>query len=104
MSSYTDQSSEEIDEGIVTDQSAGAQQYRYNQGKRLRIYKRGYRNLTDTERTNFLTFVAAALGATFQFTDFNAAVHTVTFAEYNFKYQPREGVLWDWDIMLREEL
>lgn len=104
LNAFIAQTSEEIDEGIITDQSAGAQQYRYNEGKRVRLYKRGYSAMSESDRTSFLAFVAAALGAAFEFTDYNSAVHTVTFAEYKFDYRAQEGALWGWEIVLREEL
>jgi hypothetical protein len=97
-------SGEDLDVGIIAEQSAGAQEYRYSEGIQRKIHRRTFRKMPDADRTAFLAFVNAVLGDVFKFTDYASNEHTVSFANFVFTFQPEEGARWSWTIELREEL
>lgn len=99
-----DGSGEILRHRILRKQSIGEREYRYEQGISTREIRRQYRMMSATDKTNFIAFVAAALGATFEFTDYASVVHVVSFAVMDFDFEFREGILWDFDVVMREEL
>jgi hypothetical protein len=101
---WFDSSGETLKHRILRKQSIGEREYRYEQGLSTREITRGYRLMPAADKTNFIAFVNAALGATFEFTDYAAVVHVVAFANFDFPFKPREGIFWDFDVTMREEL
>lgn len=95
---------EQTDEGILQDQSSGAQEYRYEEGVNIRTITRSYRNMADSEKTSYEAFRAAVGGDVFKFTDYGGAAHTVSFASFVRAFTPQRGNRWDFTIEMREQL
>ena len=97
-------SNESVDEGIQQDQSSGNTEYRYKEGLKIKTIKRAFRNMADADRSALQTFLTTVGGELVKFTDWDASTHTVSFASFKTDYRPREGVRWDFDVVMREEL
>ena len=96
---------ETLDPGILSEQSSGAQVYRYKEGIKVRIHRRGFRREPTAKKISFEAFDDAVGGANFEFTDYAAVVHTVSFVQPNvLKFTPSAGDRWSWEVLLREEL
>lgn len=95
---------EELEEGIISDQSSGKKQYNYKEAIKIKLHKRFYDLQPQSERTSYESFRDAVGGDSFKFTDFNGAAHTVTFAEFTRRFLLRDGSFWAWEITMREEL
>ncbi len=97
-------SDETYNDGVIADQSSGSTEYRYAEGVQTEIYRRMFRQMTATDKSNFLAFRALVLGETVKFTDYAGSTHTVSFVPGPTRFQPEEGALWTWEVLLREEL
>jgi hypothetical protein len=96
--------SESYDEGVLSEQSAGKQEYRYAEAVKVRTIKRAYRFMSGTDKTNFETFKATAGAKLFTFTDVFSTAHTVSFTSYVTEYTPEAGLTWAWSLEMREEI
>src|SRR5436309_1273216 len=89
---------------IATDKSAGNQRYDYYKGYSERFFTLSFKLLTSTDRSNFESFVADALGKDFQFTDFQGAIHNVRFTagEFHWTFVFDQSLRFSWTVQLRE--
>ena len=71
-----------VDEGILSDASAGGQPYNYREGVKLKTHRRSYERLAASEYASYEAFRDAVGGDQFKFTDADAAAHTVTFVAF----------------------
>ena len=95
---------ESQDEGILLEQSSGLQAYIYDEGVDIKTFRRTYARMANSERTSYEAFRDAVGGDKFKFTDYNAAAHTVTFAEFTRAFTQSPGTRWTWTITMRKEL
>jgi len=90
--------------GIVADQSSGQQEYRYTEGARFKTIDRSFENNPGADKTAWEAFLAAVGGDVCKFTDYLAAMHTVSFGPEDIQYTPGEAGRYSWKIRMREEL
>lgn len=95
---------ESQDEGILLEQSSGKQAYIYDEGVDIKIFRRTYGRMANSERTSYEAFRDAVGGGQFKFTDYNGTAHTVTFAEFTRQFTQSPGTRWTWTIVMRKEL
>lgn len=96
-------STEESDEGIISDQSSGVQQYNYQEGIEIDFFRMTYQFMPVTDKNNYQTFKGIVAGKKFRFTDFNGTVHVVTFENFKTVFIPHPAALWNWEVSLRKE-
>ena len=93
------------DDGILTEQSSGRQEYDYEEAINVRTHRRDIDRETSAKRTEFKTFKDTVGAKKFEFTDWAGAIHTVRLDRRDLiSYKPSAGDRWSWTITLREEL
>lgn len=90
--------------GVLPQMSSGNKAYLYEEGISCHYFTRSYKRMPESEKTSFLTFKNAALGAKIKYTDQLGAAHTVTFWSWQDEFEPSAGDRWSWTFTLREEL
>ena len=95
---------EEIQEPVIAEQSSGKGEYLYDEGVKLRFYRRVYARMANSERVSYESFRDVVGGQKLKFTDYNAVAHTVTFSEFRRQFTQSTGTRWTFEIAMREEL
>lgn len=95
----------EIHDGIIADQSAGKQEYQYEEGLRVTIWRRQYILVSNTATSDFQTFRNTVAGDKFKFTDYDGTAHTVSFVPGSIRYTPENDIPeWTFEFEMREEI
>ena len=95
---------EELNEGIRQLQSSGKKEYRYESGVRIKIHRRLYTMVINSEKTSYDSFRDTVAGLQLKFTDHNSVAHTVTFATFTRVFKLLDNDEWEFEVVMREEL
>jgi hypothetical protein len=94
---------EEVDEGVIIDQSSGKKAYLYAEGVKIRTIRLRWRHMPVADRSSYETFRDVVGGQKIKYTDWQSVARTVTFAGFVRRFTPSSNDRWHWDDELREE-